>query len=220
MRRDADSVEIRHPPMRELERKGSCVKRACAGGCLFFVFGALGAIALLKYLGTPRPKEIRALPADIARRLPLYDIKNVERITYTSGENRRWVIERIALAPKLLLSPILLARESGLSPTSTITWDAFVALMKRPITKTIDTYELAWTDLSAQPKFLSDYYQREFIRMGWQVSNISMSNMVWQFSVATSSLTGSVFIQDDNAEDGTDIVTITIKAERQQKEKP
>lgn len=216
MRRDADSVEIRHPPIREFSRKKSCAKRACTAGCLFIVLGAIAVIAILKYLGAPRPRELKMLPPEIGSRLPLYDAKNLEKIVFTSGENRRWVLERAALAPKLLLSPVIIAKERGLSASGTVSWGDFVALMKRPVAKTIDTYEVSWADLSARPKFIADYYEQEFIRLGWTISNMSISEEVRQFSAATSSIIGSIFIRDATKSAGTDAVIITVRAEHTQ----
>ncbi len=210
MRRDVDAVQIKEPPLRELNRKGSCLKRSCITGCSILLVTLGGLFLLLHYVVSTRSRELKSLPDDFPA-IPIYDKTDISTITFTSGHDQAWLIERFALLPKLILSPILLAKAPAEENTHRFTWDNFVDLMKKPVTEERDTYTIEWTDLPAEPGFLEDYYARGLDKAGFAVANRSVSATVRQFSFSTSTVDGSVYIRDVGAPPGTDYTLLTVR---------
>ena len=222
MRRDINDVEIKEPPIREFEKKSSCLKRSCAIGCGCFAILGIGFLFLLRYGGAPRPKELKKIPAALAERIPLYDKKNINRIVLTSPSNRPRLASQAILLPKAI-SPSLLhivvpekkdARGSLRSERTILhrsAWTEFTDRMKEPNAGEPDVYEIEWIDLSAKPQFLQEYYKQAFEKMDFTVANVSIGDKVLQFSFTKENTEGSLYIEDTDGRIGTDEVLLTVR---------
>lgn len=210
MRRHIDAVEIKEPPIREFEKKNSCLKRTCIIGCGGIVFFIVVIILLVKFAASPRIKELHEAPGHFPNSVPIYDAKGVDRITISSGKDRWQILERVALLPKLLVAPILVPLEKD-EDRAASGWERFIALMRRPVTDQRDVVDIEWTDLSAQPKFIQNFYQTELAKNAFTIMIASETDAVRQFTFEKDEVSGLLFIRDDAAQDGTDYARLTIR---------
>ncbi|MFH2018523.1 MAG: hypothetical protein ABII98_00875, partial [bacterium] len=104
-----DNVEIVEPPLEELTKEKSGLKGACFLGCLFLLLIFIAIIVFIRVYSGPGPKTFSQVPENFPKDIPVYDPDNIEKVTYVSGKYKSRNVELAALAPKLLLSPLLIA---------------------------------------------------------------------------------------------------------------
>ncbi len=73
MRQKLDNVEIKNPPIGEFNKKPSCIKRGCFGGCGLIILFLIAILVILKFTTTENPKELKALPEFFPAEIPIYD---------------------------------------------------------------------------------------------------------------------------------------------------
>lgn len=201
MRRNLEPIEIQDPPIQELGKKHSCLKRTCATGCGCVVIFIVSAFLLLKFVASPRSKELKQIPADFPAAIPLYDQKEINKITFISGKDKSRGMEIAAYAPKLVLS----------AKTS---WSDWLRLIKEPVTDHRDLYQIEWSELMAEPRFLSNYFKSELEKNKFIVEKITDTERVKQFRFAstTMDIDGIFYLEDDSQNKGTDYVSLTVNA--------
>lgn len=214
MRRIIDNIQIKDPPIRELGKKKSCLKRSCSTGCGGIVIFVIVSLVILKLSATPRQKELKTLPAHFPNTVPVYDIGNSDRVALTYGKEKgRW-LEMAAYAPKLIVAPIVVIINEKLFPTSTENdenrFSRFTRLLKEPVTDHRDTIQVDWTELTAEPRFVYDYYKKELEKSGFSIKPSQNNDQVKQFSFQKDLIEGAVFIEDNPENKGTDYVSLTV----------
>ena len=141
MRRNIEQIEIKEPPIQELGKKRSCLKRTCFTGCGCIVIFIIASVLLLKFATGPRTKKLNEVPDNFPESIPLYDSDNIQEINFTSGKEKGRILEITAFIPKLILSPIILGlgkdADSGAGGISknikkTGTWKNFVEIKTFP----------------------------------------------------------------------------------------
>ena len=168
----------------------------------------------MKLSATPRQKELKTLPAHFPTTVPVYDIGNSDRIALTYGKEKgRW-LEIAAYAPKLVVAPIVVIINEKLFPASTENdenrFSRFVRLLKEPVTDHRDTIQIDWTELSAEPRFLYDYYKKELEKSNFSIKPSQNNDRIKQFSFQKDLIEGAVFIEDNPENKGTDYVSLTV----------
>jgi hypothetical protein len=160
-----DSIEIVEPPIEELTKGHSHLKRTCLAGCggiIFFILAA--AVALWIALG-PGPKTITALPTNFPSDVPLYDKDAIERMTFIPGTYKNRGTKIAAFLPKLIFSRIV-AEPAG---TTTAQKDDYVENVKKmwrairtPVeSDNRDSVQIEWRSMDAEPSFVMNYYRKE-----------------------------------------------------------
>lgn len=219
MRQEIDKIEIKEPPIEELNKKRSCIKRTCITGCGCFVIIFIISLLLLRFAIGPRTKEVRDLPQDFTELIPIYDKENIERITYTSGKEKGKYAEFAAYVPKLVLSPLVIHFDSKyryiprtITDREMTTWDKFFAFMGEPLSDDRDVYKIEWIGLSADKKFIAEYYQKELEKKGFDLGVESSSKEITQFvfSKKEKNIDGLVYIRDDTETRMTDYISLTV----------
>lgn len=213
MRRRTDNVEIQAPPLLELKKKRSCLKQSCASGCGCFVVFVLLFFLLTQTLVTPRPKRLDKIPDVLPGNITLYDKDTIDRGTYLSARQKHRVLERIAQVPKLLLSPILLTFDRYTSfetDAPRLTRENIVRLLKEPVGEESDTLTIYWSELTAEPGFILDFYTKELNKQGFRTRVVQSTNTVKELSFSTQDITGLLTIIDDPATAGTSLMTLVI----------
>jgi len=222
MRHEIDKIEIKDPPIEELNKKRSCVKRSCTTGCGCFVFIFLLSIAFLYFSVGPRSKELKDLPTQLTENVPLYDMGNIDSITYTPGKERGRRVEMIAYIPKLFLSPFVIYFDHdyryiprSCDECELDKWEKFIAFMTDPVTDQRDIYEIEWRDLTAKQQFITSYYETEFAKHNFNIKNKSSIAGITQFSFEHDTIVG-VWYSDDNTETPeTDLIKLRISLPQQ-----
>ena len=102
-----DKVEIKEPPIQELQKKRSCLWRSCTTGAGCILLFLAGSAIIIKLAITPKVKELSAVPDRVQDAVPLYDQENIHTIKFTAGADRQKALSRAAALPALILSPII-----------------------------------------------------------------------------------------------------------------
>ncbi|HYE59832.1 MAG TPA: hypothetical protein VEA18_01450 [Candidatus Kapabacteria bacterium] len=217
MRRDVNDIQIKEPPLQELNKKRSCLKRSCATGCGCIALFLIAVFLFLRFAAAPRPKELATVPGHFPKSITLYDTDAIHRISFISGEQKsRWT-EIAGYVPKAILSPLILSLErqsqgSAQTTASAFTWEAFIDLMKKPLTDTRHTLQIEWTDLPAQPKFIENYYKNELKKNNFDILQSTEGDTIRQFlfTNTTTSIDGVLYMSDTPDKDGTDYVSLNV----------
>src|SRR3990167_6307088 len=201
MRRNIDNIEIKDPPIRELGKKRSCLKRSCSTGCGGIVIFIIASLIILKLSASPRQKELQTVPPNFPAAVPIYDIGNSDRIALIYGKEKGRCLEIAAYAPKLVVAPIVIIINDKLFPSSTTTdenrFSRFTRLLKEPVIDHRDTIQIDWTELTAEPRFVYDYYKKELEKSEFLIKPSQNSDRVKQFSFQKDSIEGAIFIEDN-----------------------
>ncbi len=220
MRRDIDKIQIQEPPIEELKKHSSCFKRTCWSGCGCITIFIIAAILIVKFTAGPQMKELKSVPDNFPKTIPIYDKDNIQKITFISGKERGRAMEYIALGPKLIISPIFLIIEKkfpakeqsadGRLQTNETWWNGFARIMKEPVADHRDKVQIEWSDLPAEPKFVYNYYKDELTRAGFAVNESLDKDNVRQFAFVLDKTEGVLYITDNAENGGTDFVSLTV----------
>lgn len=217
MRQEIDKIEIKEPPIEELNKKRSCIKRTCITGCGCFMLVFIISLLVLRFAIGPRTKEVREMPQYFTQAVPIYDIENVEKITHTSGKERGRYAETAAYIPKLVLSPVIIHFDTKYRyiPRTIVdremtSWEKFIAFMGEPLTDHRDVYKIEWVKLSADKDFISEYYRKELEKKGFVIGTESKTREITQFIFSKDEIDGAVYITDELETRFTDYVSLTV----------
>ncbi|MFA6427008.1 MAG: hypothetical protein WCW16_00975 [Candidatus Magasanikbacteria bacterium] len=218
MRQEIDKIEIKEPPLEELNKKRSCLKRTCLTGCGCFTILFIISLLIIKFTMGPQAKQLRELPNTFIKTIPIYDKDNVETITHTSGKERGRGVEAAAYIPKLIISPVVIfldtehkyvpvlyTEEPGMT-----NWQKFIAFMARPIADHRDVFKLEWLNLSASQNFILEYYQKELEKNGFTIMNVSETDTIKQFTFSKDKTDGVLYTMDNKETKFTDYISLTV----------
>lgn len=223
MRKAIDNVEIKEPPIEELGKKHSCLKRTCATSCGCVLLIIIISLITLKLTLGPKTKELKDLPPSFAEQIPLYDVEGIEKIQITKGNERNRGAEYIAFIPKLFISPVVLVLDKGntfiqssqVIPVTTQEkiqggWNKFVSFMKAPVADHRDVYMVEWNLLEADPTFIEEYYRNELERNDFGTGVTDKTQNIRHFTFSKLGIDGVLYIRDDAQTKQTDIIQLTV----------
>ncbi|MSU75705.1 MAG: hypothetical protein EXS55_04295 [Candidatus Magasanikbacteria bacterium] len=181
-----DTIEIVEPPIEELSKGHSHLKRTCLAGCggiVIFII-ALG-LGLWIALG-PGPKTLTTVPANFPTDIPLYDKDAIESIAFIPGTYKKRGTTIAAFFPKIILSPLLL--DSHAEITSRLESDSKLfsyaenikkiwRLIKEPVdADSRDTIQIKWGKMDAEPSFVIGYYKKELSKKKYNTNTVNNSD--------------------------------------------
>lgn len=214
MRRNIEEIEIKEPPLQELNNKRSCVKRSCVtgGGCII-VF--ILASALILYVAAkPSKKSLNEVPAHFPKDIrdtSTYDKDAIRSMTLISGKApSRW-IEIAAYVPKIILSPLIIALERDYTAPSEKTWTTFIRVIEEPTIDRRDQVIIEWANLGAQPKFVTEYFQKKLQNANFTITVDTDTPGLKQFTFSKDTIDGMFLLTDNPKEDGSDQLFLTIR---------
>lgn len=230
MPRRADDIQIKDPPLEELSKQHSCVRRTCFS-CLSFLLVLLAvSLLILKFTLGPKTKTLKTLPANITKSLPIYDPDNIEVITLTNGAERSRGVEMAAFVPKLVIAPIILMLDRDNNfvrsyrpdleneiKNSRTAKEKFWVFMKAPIGDHRDEVRIDWKSLPADANFIREYYETELKKRGFTIASESETDSVKQFTFGKDTMQGSIYIEDNPSTPETDTVSMTVNTEIEDK---
>ena len=212
MPREVDEIQIQGPPIDEIRKRSSCLKRSC-GTLLGIIIVLLMVFSLLIHLVvSPNTKKLSTIPTDFPAGIPLYDNENIDAITYISGKERGQAIELLAFVPKAILSPLILAIESADEATGADTetlWESFIRILGTPLADHRKVVTVTWSELQAAPSFIQSYYRSALLQAGYEETSEKQAQHV-RF-VDKHGTTVNVAVNDNgNPQDGTDYAILKI----------
>ena len=213
-----DDVEIQGPAMKEIRRTRSCIRRTCFSGCGCFFVLALIIVAGFWLFAPPLPKETNVVPDDFPTDLPVYKIKSATKIEYISAKRQKRGPETAAFIPKILLAPVFLALEEPEEhATSTVgaeagksAWHAFRGIVKEPLKDYRNLAIINWKGLSAEPQFIDDWYQAQFVNAGLRVQRDFLETTIRKITFDDDGIDGTVVIEEGLSGTTKD-VTLTVE---------
>ncbi len=212
-----DDVVIQEPPMEEFGKRHSCIKRTCLSGCGCVIFFLIGAVFLVNFAAKERIRELKHIPENVEETVPLYDAQNVRTIQQINGKEKNAGFEIAAIIPKLFLSPLVVTfPEKFIENPEHGGRDAHISnikkFLKRPLADQRNTVILEWTNLSAEPKFIVEYYQTELKQKQFQIQSTGKTSSSTQLLFEKNDINGAVYIQDETPrKEGTDFVSVRIQ---------
>lgn len=222
MRRNIDKIEIQDPPIQELGKKRSCLKRTCFTGCGCIIIFVLLALLIIKFVAGPRVKEMKSLPENFPASIPIYDKDSINKISFISGRQKNRGIEIAAYVPKFILSPVILLLDRNINPDKAniqtsgqkiaeTSWNGFTRLISEPITDQRDIWQIEWTGLQAEPKFIQEYFASELKKHNFKIDNETVGEKIRQFSFINKdeNIDGVIYILDEPSIQGTDYLSLT-----------
>ena len=217
MPKNIDNVEIKEPPIRELNKNRSCLKRSCFTGCLGFLALLLIFWGLLKFAATPRVKELKDIPEIVPESIPIYDEDSIERITYITAKEKSRLLEMVAIIPKVVVVPLYMNAEDYLPQdlqdvfddgSDLEGWDRFTHMVRQPLFGENDVVEVHWSELAAEPSFILAFYENELEKEHFDVT--VTKGLKQSVSFSTTTVSGRLTIDDQMGSDGTDSAILTI----------
>jgi len=217
-----NNVEIKDSPFRGSKKKKSCLARTCLSGfgCIFIF--ALAFLLILRFASNPKIKELKTIPKYVSESIVIYDPENIHKIELMPGENRAKLIEGMALLPKVIIAPIIVElkkiqnkenapEEKSDKTKSYFDWDELKKTINEPVADHRNIFHIEWTDLSAQPSFVFNYYKTELRKKDFEINITSEKESVSQLTFSKGDISGALYIQDDLIDYGTDYVMLKIK---------
>jgi len=208
MRRNIEQIEIKEPPIQEITKSKSCARRSCTTGLGCIVIFLIAALLLLKFVAGPNVKELKQVPDNFPKEIPIYDKDNITKITFISGKDKNRVLEMAAFIPKLILSPIILVLDNNIKEDAD--WKDWWKLMQEPVADNRDIIKIEWTELSAEPRFIYKYYENELEKFDFDVEQLTYDDTKKEFSFQLDEIEGIMYIEDIVEENGTDFISLTI----------
>lgn len=223
MRKTIDHIEIKEPPIEELGKKHSCIRKTCATSCGCLVLLIIASIIILKITLGPKTRELKDLPPTFAQQIPLYDVEGIEKIEITEGQDRNKGAEYIAFVPKLFVSPVILLLDRGnefvqshdyipmtAQEKTQDVWERFKAFMKTPVADHRDIYKVEWLMLEADANFIEEYYRNGLERAGFGIGVTSKTQTIRQFIFTKPGIDGVLYIRDEATTPRTDIIQLNV----------
>ncbi|GEM_PF-947855 len=218
MRKQTDNIEIQEPAIQEITKKRSCVRQSCTSSCGCITIFLILSFLFLWFIIIPRPKNVDNLPASFPENIIVYDEKNIDSITVRTNDEQDPRITSLAVIPQYVLQPIVSFVDEqvirpyfpGLTANRQFSnWSTLVALLREPEQTKIDTYIVAWTELSAEPSFIKEYYEKRLRANGFTVSESGTT-----LTFEQNAISGLIEINDPSPRPGTDSVRLTVSVER------
>ena len=146
MRQDLEPIQIKEPPLNELKKKKSCVKRSCFSGCGCITVFIIISLLIIKLTTGPNEKELKEIPTNFPNDIEVYDSDNIDKISIILGSEKNRGLEIVAYLPKLILSPAIIAIQKNLGNDSALEegklWQQIYQIVKEPVTDHRDTIKI------------------------------------------------------------------------------
>lgn len=223
MSRRPEDIIIQEPPIQELSRQYSCLRRSCFS-CVSLLLVILAvSLLILKFTLIPAPRELKKAPPSVTEFIPLYDTDSIVKITVLPGSDRSRGVEAAAWIPKAIVAPFFITLDKEQSflkrsyPSSTVDFtkagwnEKFALFLRAPIGDHRDEITVEWRDIGAEPKFISEYYIDELNKRGFIIMAQSQTNQSNQYTFSRADLEGSIFITNDASTPTTDSMIIKIQ---------
>ncbi len=214
--RKKNKIEIQQPPLEEFTKKKSCLKRSCLSGCGCIIFVIIGLIILIKIIAVPKPKKINSIPTEFPENIVVYDKDTIDTITFLSANKKNRNIENLAVLPKVILSPILLTFDkfTHFETQKRLNIKNIKNIIEEPLGKYTDTTKIEWSELTAEPTFIQNFYIKELENKNYKVKTLKETRQKKEILFQSGSTYGSITITDNPNQQGTDRMTLIVNTQK------
>ena len=211
-----ENIEIIEPPIGELTKQRSSLKKTCLTGCGCVIFLFLGGLLGLRFFVGSGPSTLKKVPDNFPTAIPIYEKDSIEKITFISGTYKNRSIEIAAFFPKVILYPMLLQLKRDSSASSS---EGFISanrnfwnLLTTPVGDSRDTIQIEWKSVDAEPGFIISYYRKELDKQNYTLSEVMQNGNILQFDFQSNDGINGTLMTDTNLEDhpGTDYAALTV----------
>lgn len=214
MKKRIEPIEIKEPAIQEIQKKKSCFGRSCSFGCLLFLLLIVGGIILIRFSAISHPKEVKQIPEHFPKSVPIYDKDAITKITFLSGKKKERAVQTAAKLPDFVSNKLisLIDKSVGDQEERGIpsTWNEFLYMFENDIRDERDTATIYWEKLTAEPKFIQDYYKINLERAGFLVNDdISDDKTIRELYFIKDTTEGTLYIEDAPTSSGTDSIILT-----------
>lgn len=204
-----DRIEIIEPPIEELTKKPSWLKRIAFLGCGGVIMLIAGFFVAIKILLGPGPQSLHAVPPNFPPTVPVYDKNNIDTINFTPGRYDARAGQLATIFPHRLLAPFIknsAADGAVLSPAESFQKNKaqkMWAFFTSPDDAFTDIYVLEWQSINAEPKFIFGYYRTELRKAGFTITDQTTdANDLYQRFTNNSDVEGTVEVNHSQDGDG------------------
>lgn len=165
-------VEIVEPPIHELNKKSSGLKRSCFVGCSFILFLFIGLLIGLKFYIGAGPKTVTVIPINFPLEdIPIYNKDKVTDMTFISGEYKSRRVELAAIFPKIVLLPFLFGADSEelKTPDNKLDVRNLFQTITSPVTDKKDNFKIEWNDVDNNFTTFINYYRKDLERHNFTI---------------------------------------------------
>ncbi|OGH67962.1 MAG: hypothetical protein A3J66_03230 [Candidatus Magasanikbacteria bacterium RIFCSPHIGHO2_02_FULL_47_14] len=210
MRDKVDDIVIQEPPIQELKKKKSCLKRTCVTGCGCIVIFFVVSLFLLRLLHGPKQQELKEVPEPVHELVQVYEPDYIQKITLTKAGDRGRVIETLALVPKTLLAPIIITAQKTQGDAGW--WKEIKEFIETPVTQAQDSIKIEWENVPAQPTFVVQYYQAAFEKKNFKMKTPEILGGASQYTFVSveNDQSASLYIVDDLSAFGTTYISLEL----------
>lgn len=182
MRRKREPIEIQEPPLEEIKKKRSCVKRSCTSGCGCFFILLISALFILKFAVEPNIVRLKQTPENFPNIIPMYDADAIHSITFVDGNDRGNALERLS------------------------------SLFQTDLADHRDVLTIVWRDMLAEPDFVAQFYETELKNHTFDIRTRADSDMAkgFEFVHETQGIAGSFSLLDNAETPGTDEAMLVV----------
>ena len=167
-------VEIVEPPIHELNKKSSGLKRSCFVGCSFILLFFIGLLIGLKFYVGSGPKTVTVVPINFPLEdIPIYNKDKITDMTFISGEYKSRRVELAAIFPKIVLLPFLFGADGEELKTSDKKMDVknLFQTIASPVTDKKDNLKIEWSEVDNNFNTFINYYRRDLERRNFVIDS-------------------------------------------------
>ena len=212
-------VVVQEPPLQELRKQRSCVKRACitSSGCL--IFFVIFFFIFIRFFVLSYPKTLPVVPTTVSQNIPMYHQGDTDSIRFVSGKKKANMLDKIAFVPKIVISPILFGHElytrrkqytEPLATSQREAWKNLLVAIETSVVDSRDTYKLTWKDEKATPEFIFGFYETTLKEKGFYISEKHITRDKSTLTFQNKKTIGTLTIIDRPQQKGTDQIILTI----------
>lgn len=213
------SVEIKEPAVEQLGKDRSCLKRSCFSSCLFLILIVASFWVFIKLAAAPKELTLSQLKNNIPRGIPIYDEDNIRSVSSIEAQDPDSLLEYAAMIPKAVIVPLYLAAEDAFpkeiqdafaGDSNAQGFERYIELVKQPIFEHEHRLVIEWYELTAQPDFILNYYEKELEKEGFAVKRERTTTRSQELSFEKRGVRGFLEIKDRSDNRGTDETIMTI----------
>ncbi len=162
-------VKIVEPPIIELNKGSSGLKKSCFFSCGFIFLILLGLLIGIKFYIGIGPKTVTVIPQNFPLdEIPLYHKEKIDKMTFISGKYKSRRVELAALLPKIVMIPFLSGNdETSVQTKEKVNFKTFFQTLITPITDKKDNFKIEWKDVDNGYNTFINYYRNELQRSGF-----------------------------------------------------
>jgi hypothetical protein len=206
-----DNVEIVEPPLHDITRKGSFLKRACFSGCLILIIITVLIIVGIYFLIGTGSKTISKLPSYFPTSIPIYDPDNISQITIESDKYKIRKEQLSEAFKKFIDNPLNVKSKNATSTTPDQNiFQKIWQIATTPKESYTNTIIIEWKDIDAEPKFISSYFKNQLQKNDYEFKAENSDDEKPFFEFTKDYISGTFSAQKSSSNKKTDWLNISV----------